>query len=114
MYQHNNILVIPGMKGTDHIDIGSIIRIEATSNYSKIFFSNGKTMVVPKVLKQFEALLFHKGFARTHRSHLVNIACIRRLNTCHMKIILHNQEQVSISRRKRKMIRKQLSVQLAA
>jgi two-component system, LytTR family, response regulator len=118
----HNILTLPNSTGTAVIDINNIIRIEAISNYSKLFFANAcpasggsKTLVVAKVLKWFDELLSDKGFIRIHRSHLINLSCINSYNnnTQH-KIILQNREEIDISRRKRSSIIKRLSPPAAA
>jgi two-component system, LytTR family, response regulator len=118
----NNILILPNSTGTAVIDISNIVRIEAISNYSKLFFANAcpasggsKTLVVAKVLKWFDELLSDKGFIRIHRSHLINLSCINSYNNNNQhKIILQNQEQINISRRKRSSIIKRLAVPTAA
>jgi len=108
MRTENNTIMIADSKGISVIDISSIIRIEAVNNYSKLFLNNGKHLMVSKVLKRMEAMLAGKGFERVHRSHLVNAACIRRYNLYQKKITLHNEEEISISRRKRTDMRKRL------
>ena len=106
--------MITDSKGVSVIDISSIIRIEAVNNYSKLFLTDGRTIVVSKVLKRMEAMLANKGFERIHRSHLVNTACVLRYNLYHLKITLHNAEEMRISRRRRTNIRKRLSERRAA
>jgi hypothetical protein len=51
MITAHNILLLPNSTSTAVIAINNIIRIEAISNYSRLFFVNGKTLVVAKVLK---------------------------------------------------------------
>ncbi len=120
MITTHNILLLPNSTGTAVIDINNIVRIEAISNYSKLFFANTstggrKTLVVAKVLKWFDELLSDKGFIRIHRSHLINISCINSYNNNNRhKIILQNQEQINISRRKRSSIIKRLAIMPAA
>ncbi|MFI5131380.1 MAG: LytR/AlgR family response regulator transcription factor [Chitinophagales bacterium] len=109
MLTDNNTIMIADSKGVSVIDINSIVRIEAVNNYSRLFLRNGKIVLVSKVLKRMEALLAGKGFERIHRSHLVNAACISRYNLFQKKITLQNEEEISISRRKRKDIRRRLS-----
>ena len=118
----SNIFLLPTCTGIELITISNIIRIEAISNYSKLFFANAcaatggsKTLVVAKVLKWFDELLTEKGFIRIHRSHLVNLSCISCYNNNNRhKIILQNQEQIDISRRKRSSIIKRLAIMPAA
>jgi two-component system, LytTR family, response regulator len=100
--------------GTAVINTGLLIRIEAISNYSKLFFADGKTLVVAKVLKWFEPLLADEGFVRVHRSHLVNIAWIETMEYFDFKIVLRNNATIAVSRRKRNSICKQLLAKTAA
>jgi two-component system, LytTR family, response regulator len=111
----SGILLLPTCTGIKLIQISSLIRIEAISNYSKLFFTTGKTLVVAKVLKWFDELLSDKGFIRIHRSHLINLSCINSYNNNNRHtIILQNQEQIDISRRKRSNIIKRLAIPTAA
>jgi two-component system LytT family response regulator len=114
MRLNNNTIMIADSKGVSLIDIASIIRIEAVNNYSRLFLNDGRKVMVSKVLKRMEAMLADKGFERIHRSHLVNAACIQRYNLFQKKIMLHNEEEISISRRKKSQIKKKLSAKRAA
>ena len=117
-----DIFLLPTCTGIELITISNIIRIEAISNYSKLFFANAcaatggsKTLVVAKVLKWFDVLLAEKGFIRIHRSHLINLSCISSYNNNNQhKIILQNKEEINISKRKRRSIIKRLAIMAAA
>jgi two-component system, LytTR family, response regulator len=113
----SGILLLPTCTGVEVITISNIVRIEAISNYSKLFFANTctasggrNTLVVSKVLKWFDEMLADKGFVRIHRSHLVNLCCVNSYNNNRHKIILQNEEQINISRRKRSNITKTLAI----
>jgi two-component system, LytTR family, response regulator len=100
----NNTLLLPVCNGLEVIDISTIIRIEAISNYSKLYFTNGKTLVVAKVLRWFEERLKNNEenktiFLRTHRTHLVNKNFISRY--ANGKIELHNHQIIEVARRKK-------------
>jgi two-component system, LytTR family, response regulator len=116
----SEILLLPTSTGAEVITISNIVRIEAVSNYSKLFFANNcsvsisrNTLVVAKVLKWFDALLADKGFVRIHRSHLVNLSYVNSYNRSRDKIILQNQEQIIIPRRKRIDFAKTLAIEPA-
>lgn len=101
-YTPVNILLLHTSRGTEAVDCASIIRVEAISNYCKLFFSNGKTMVVAKVLSWIEEQLAGKGFVRLHRSHLVNMQFILRWdNERKATVILKNYYSIPVSRRKK-------------
>jgi two-component system, LytTR family, response regulator len=88
-------------KGFELVPINTIIRIEAISNYSKLFFINGNTLVVAKVLKWFDEALAERGFIRIHRSHLVNRSCIKAFRKRTERIILKNNDEVDLARRRK-------------
>ncbi|MFI5129523.1 MAG: LytTR family transcriptional regulator DNA-binding domain-containing protein [Chitinophagales bacterium] len=62
-----NVLLLPSSDKTLCIPLDSIIRIEASSNYSKVFCKDQRfPIVVAKVLKWFEERLPRGSFARVH------------------------------------------------
>lgn len=84
-----------------------IVRLEASSNYTKIYFSNKTKMITAKVLKEFVSLLEPLGFVRTHRTHLVNrkhILCV----TPSGSIIMKDASVAEISRRMKSGVMKVL------
>ncbi|MBX9784367.1 MAG: LytTR family transcriptional regulator [Chitinophagaceae bacterium] len=102
---NGNHMLITTNCGAEIIDISTIIRIEALSNYSKLFFVNGKTLVVAKVLRWFEEGLSAEIFIRTHRTHLVNkqfIHAYRHGNGAQVKLV--NGESINVSKRKKKFL----------
>lgn len=84
-----------------------IVRLEASSNYTRIFFANNTKLVSAKVLKEFVLMLKPFGFVRTHRTHLVNrrhILCI----TPEGNIIMKDASVAEISRRMKSGVMKAL------
>jgi two-component system LytT family response regulator len=84
-----------------------IIRLEASSNYTRIYFTNKTKLVSAKVLKEFVQMLQPFGFLRTHRTHLVNrkhILCI----TPEGNIIMKDSSVAEISRRMKSGVMKVL------
>lgn len=101
------LLAIPEVKNTNLIEPASILRIQASSNYSKIYFVNQpETMLVSKVLAWIEHKLPPGMFIRVHRSHLVNRLYIRNMNDLqNRRLELINGESVTVSRRKNAALR---------
>ena len=88
---------------------GQIIRLEAKSNYTKIYFTNRFSMVTAKVLKEFEPLLMPFGFVRIHRSHLVNKEYI--LQVCsNGTIVMNDRSTAGISKRRKAAALKALQI----
>lgn len=96
------LLEIPEIKNTCLIEPASILRVEAFSNYSKIYFANqSKTMLVSKVLSWVEDKLPPGMFVRIHRSHLINRQYVKGINGLQSKAVeLLNGEMLAISRRR--------------
>lgn len=78
-----------------------IIRLEARSNYTLVYFTNHAPILMAKVLRVYEELLRPFGFVRTHKSHLVNsryVAVIDRRGF----VMMTDQSTAEISRRKKR------------
>lgn len=98
----SEILILPTCRGFERINCNHIVRIEASSNYSRLFFTDGNTLVVAKVLHWFEKQIGMHMFLRIHRTHLVNKNFIRSyLNGNSGQICLDNGERIQVSKRKK-------------
>src|SRR5215212_8960755 len=84
-----------------------IIRLEASSNYTNIFFTNRKKLLTARILKDYETILEPFGFLRTHRSHLVNRKYIRFVDG-KGNITMQDTSVAEISRRKKNEVLKAL------
>ena len=97
-----SMILLPNSAGMAVVDTASIIRIQAISNYSKLFFTNGKNLVVARVLKRFEEELAANDFIRPHRTHLVNKQFILRyIDGEGGRIELRNGELIDVSKRRK-------------
>ncbi|MBL0181394.1 MAG: LytTR family transcriptional regulator [Chitinophagaceae bacterium] len=104
------ILVLPTCKGTIVIPVQHIIRIQSISNYSKLFFSNGKSLVVAKVLHWFEEQSCLYSFVRIHRTHFINTGHIKSYSRGKTGLLfLHNGEIISVAKRKKAGITQRLN-----
>jgi two-component system, LytTR family, response regulator len=101
-------IIIPTDRGAKKVFIQNIVRVEANSNYSKIFFCNEQPLTVAKVLHWFEDKLSNDFFVRIHRTHLVNrhfVASIEDKSLIH----LFTGETFQISRRRRLLCNKKIA-----
>jgi len=91
-----------------------IIRLQAVSNYTFFYTTlSSKPFISSKTLKFYEQCLCDKQFIRTHRTHLVNKAFIQ----CYFggilkKLLLSNNDEVEISRRKLTSVLKTIDTQI--
>ena len=72
----DNKITIPTQDGFEVLEIKDIIYCKADDNYTEIFLENNQKKLVSKTLKYFEDLLKDTGFARIHKSFLVNVSYI--------------------------------------
>lgn len=101
--QTNTKIIIATPDGRYFFQPEEIVRLEASSNYTNIFFTNKKKMVSAKVLKDYETMLEPLGFLRTHRSHLVNKRYIQYIDS-QGHILMKDASTAEISRRKKKVV----------
>jgi len=98
-------IFIPTINGFKVVMAENIVRIQASSNYCKVFFDNDHPLTVAKVLKWFEAKLPHDNFYRIHRGHIVNRRFISAIS-CNKMLVLINGDKVQVSKRKKDIVRK--------
>src|SRR5665213_1199424 len=100
-------MAIPTHEGLEFIQIKQIIRIESSSNYSKLILQNGKTLLVTRQLKDFEELLEDYRFYRIHHSHLINLNYIAKyIRGEGGQITMRNGDVIDVSRRKKEVFLK--------
>lgn len=100
-------MAIPTHEGLEFIQIKQIIRIESSSNYSKLVLQNGKTLLVTRQLKDFEELLEDYRFYRIHHSHLINLNYIAKyIRGEGGQITMRNGDVIDVSRRKKEVFLK--------
>ena len=85
------------------VESHNIIRFEARSNYTYVYFKDQPPLLMAKVLRIYDELLRPHGFIRTHRSHLINTDYVNdfdRKGIIHMKDSSHAE----IARSKRREV----------
>jgi len=98
----NDKITISTNEGVDFFEISQIIRVESSSNYSKIHFKDGKSVIVTKLLKDFEEILAPYRFYRIHNSHLINLSYIKKyIRGDGGQVLLQNDEVIDVARRKK-------------
>lgn len=93
-------LALSTSEGTFFYFPEQIIRLEGESNYTKFFFTEKKSMLTSKTLKEFEDILTDHGFIRIHKSHMINKKHITNLSGDGI-LTMADQSKVEISRRRR-------------
>ncbi len=86
------------------IDVDDIIRCESDNYYTIIFFKDGTNLMVSKTLKEIDQKLEEYDFVRTHKSHLVNMRCIKNFIKDEMVVLMSDGSKIPVSKRKKEKI----------
>jgi two-component system LytT family response regulator len=77
-----------------------IVRCEGENNYTTFFLEHAKPLTVSHTLKEYESILTEYGFFRVHKSHLVNMKQVSRVDRDGF-LWLNNGDSVPVSRRRK-------------
>jgi DNA-binding LytR/AlgR family response regulator len=87
------------------IPLTEIIMLEAVANYTYFHLLNGKKVVISRTMKLFDNLLKDHQFTRIHRSFIVNESHLKRYDADKECIMLSNDLEAMISRRKKRVLK---------
>lgn len=97
-------ITIPVQNGFEVLEVADILYCQADDNYTKIFLKD-KRKLVSKTLKYFEDALRDNGFARVHKSYLVNVSHVVEYKKGKGgSIVLSNGKEVMVSPSKKKAL----------
>jgi two-component system LytT family response regulator len=97
-----NKIAVPTQEGLLFFDINHIIRLEAQSNYTVIYFDDQPKMMASRTLKDFEEILPMDTFFRIHNSHIINLLFIKKyIRGDGGQVEMKNGDHILVSRRKK-------------
>jgi two-component system LytT family response regulator len=70
-------IVLPTSNGFTVVDPKDIIRCESDRNYTFIFLTDGRKILVSRTIKEYDEMLTDYNFFRIHQSHLINLAFLK-------------------------------------
>ncbi|MBL4662823.1 MAG: response regulator transcription factor [Flavobacteriaceae bacterium] len=95
-------ITIPLQNGFEVLQIEDILYCQADDNYTQIFLQDKKKLV-SKTLKYFEEALRGSGFARVHKSYLVNVNAITEYRKGKGgRVVLFNGKEIMVSPARKK------------
>lgn len=95
-------IILSTSEGIHIIRVKNIIRCQADDYYTNFYLNDGRKIMISKTLKENEELLADYNFIRPHRSHLINIAYIKKyVKSDGGYIVLADGTKVPVSRRKK-------------
>ena len=101
---NNYMLDLASTSGRQYFSPERITRLEASSNYTNIFFTDRRPLLMARILKKFEEALTPYGFVRVNHSHLVNSKFIDYIcnNPGNAMVVMQDATKLRISKRKKK------------
>ena len=97
-----NKIAVPTTEGLLFFDISHILRLEAQSNYTMIYFDDQSKLLASRTLKEFEDILPSDTFFRIHNSHILNLHFIKKyIRGDGGQVEMTNGDFVLVSRRKK-------------
>jgi DNA-binding LytR/AlgR family response regulator len=98
--------VITILRGSVHLCVSDIIRLEAERNYTRFVLKDGRKLLTSKNISFYEPLLA-ESFVRVHKSHLLNRRYITKKSKTH--ICMSDGAEVEVSRRKRRIAKRTIN-----
>lgn len=103
-------IVLKDMNAVYVVSVSSIIRCEASDNYTTFYLTDQPPIVVSRPLKEYEELLSPLKFFRAHQSHLINLNCLQQFNKREGgSIKMKDGSEVPVSTRKREVLLAELA-----
>nr|WP_321229610.1 LytTR family DNA-binding domain-containing protein [uncultured Psychroserpens sp.] len=98
----NGKITIPQQDGFEVLQTADIMYCKADDNYTEIYLNNNKKKLVSKTLKYFEDALTESGFARVHKSYLVNVNEVTKyIKGKGGSVVLSNGKEIMVSASKK-------------
>jgi len=99
---------IPSEKGLEYVDTNSIVYCEGNKGYTYIYLEDGTNRLSSYSIGEYRKMLEPYGFFAIHRSSLVNHRHVLK-NERSGRMILSNQVELVVSRRRREDVARWLS-----
>jgi two-component system LytT family response regulator len=97
-------ICITSLKGFQVVKLSDIIYCEANRNYTIFHLQNQKPICASKTVYDYEILLEDSGFARVHKSFLVNLEHVKEYNRGEGgTVVMSNNYELEVSRRKKEL-----------
>jgi len=90
---------VADLNGVELIPHNEIVYFKSDGNYSTLFLTSKRTVVVSKTLKHFSEKLPEKQFLRVHKSYVINLSHVKRyVKTDGGELIMSNNDVLPVSR----------------
>jgi two-component system LytT family response regulator len=88
-------VILPTLEGFEVVKMEEIVRLRGNGNFTDLYLNNGTKKMVCRFLKHFSEIL-PLPFIRVHKSHIININCVKAYNKGGI-IILNDGAEIEVS-----------------
>ena len=104
-------IAVPTFEGLKMVNSADIIKCIANDTYTTLYFTDGKKLMVSKLLKEYEDLLEPFNFFRIHNSVLINLSHVTKyIKGDGGSVLMSDGETCEVSRRKKNELMNRLSL----
>ena len=100
---HFQKLALPSLNSYEMVNLKDIVYCKAEGNYTIVQLLNNKQIIVTKLIKWFEEILPMQTFFRIHKSYIVNLNLIIKVEKNEGIIIMENGLRFDIAERVKKI-----------
>lgn len=79
-HQGTGTIMLQSAREVHFIPVTQIVRVMGDNNYSIFTLANGQKITVAKTLREYESLLEQHHFYRIHKSHIINLHYLVKVN----------------------------------
>ncbi|HEX2616156.1 MAG TPA: LytTR family DNA-binding domain-containing protein [Flavobacteriales bacterium] len=101
-HRHESIVIVTRL-GDRQLHTEDIVRCEADSNYTVFHLRNGERLVASYTMASYEEFLVEHEFLRIHRSHMVNVRSVERIDR-EGHVMLRDGTRLEVSRRRKEAV----------
>jgi len=84
-------MILPTVEGFEVVKLEDVVRLQGNGNFTDIFLKDGTKKMACRFLKHYDEILSHP-FIRVHRSHIVNMDCVKSYQRSGSVIMTDNSE----------------------
>jgi two-component system LytT family response regulator len=100
-----NKIAVSVAEGSEFIETNDILYCQGQNNYTFLYLSDNRKLVISKTLKDFEKLLDKYFFLRIHKSFLINPNHIKKyIKSDGGYLIMQNEKSIPVSKNKKELI----------
>lgn len=98
----NQRIALPTAEGIHFVQMTDIIQCESLGSYTKFHLVKGPTIVVSRLLKEYEEILDNYYFFRVHQSNIINLEHIKRyVKGDGGQVWMSDNTEIEVSRRRK-------------